>query len=168
MIRRVWAMPNKNTFKIKPIKELIQRYNKNNIISIDAFANNSKIAKITNDIDSSFDTDYHLDALDFFKLFDNESIDLVLYDPPYSPRQVSESYKKMNISVNKESTQSSYWSKQKNEINRILKKDGICISFGWNSNGMGINRNFTIIEILLVAHGGNHNDTIVVVERKNK
>lgn len=28
------------------------------------------------------------------------------------------------------------------------------------------NRGFEIIEIMLVAHGGNHNDTIVTVERK--
>ena len=26
IISRQWAMPNKNTFQIKPIKELIERY----------------------------------------------------------------------------------------------------------------------------------------------
>ena len=26
IINRIWAMPNKNTFQIKPIKELIERY----------------------------------------------------------------------------------------------------------------------------------------------
>ena len=40
------------------------------------------------------------------------------------------------------------------------------ISFGWNSIGFGKNRGFEIIEILLVAHGGTKNDTIVTVERK--
>ena len=38
--------------------------------------------------------------------------------------------------------------------------------FGWNSNGVGKVRGFEIIEILLIAHGGSHNDTIVTVERK--
>lgn len=33
-------------------------------------------------------------------------------------------------------------------------------------NGIGKTRGFEIVEILLVAHGGNHNDTIVTVERK--
>jgi hypothetical protein len=32
--------------------------------------------------------------------------------------------------------------------------------------GMGKNRFFEIIEILLVPHGGHKNDTIVTVERK--
>jgi hypothetical protein len=31
---------------------------------------------------------------------------------------------------------------------------------------MGIKRNFKLIEVLIVAHGGAHNDTIVTVERK--
>lgn len=48
-INREWAMPNKNTFDIKPIKNLIARYY--NINSIDPFANKNKIASVTNDID---------------------------------------------------------------------------------------------------------------------
>lgn len=67
-----------------------------------------------------------------------------------------------------ETTQASYWSKQKDEIARILKPNGICISCGWNTNGVGKTRGFEQIEILLVAHGGNHNDTITTVERKMK
>lgn len=31
---------------------------------------------------------------------------------------------------------------------------------------MGLKRGFEIVEILLVAHGSNHNDTIVTVEKK--
>ena len=167
-INREWAMPNKNTFSIKPIGQLIQNYIGPGLIIIDPFANNSKLANVTNDLDEQFDTNYHLDALDFFKLFKDSSVDLVLYDPPYSPRQVSESYKKLGRAVNMETTQSSYWSKQKDEIARILKPNGICISCGWNTNGVGKNRGFEIVEILLVAHGGNHNDTIVTLERKQE
>jgi len=37
---------------------------------------------------------------------------------------------------------------------------------GWDSNGFGKNRGFELIELLLVCHGGRHNDTIVTVERK--
>lgn len=70
------------------------------------------------------------------------------------------------MSVNKETTQASFWKNLKSEIKRITKKDGIVISFAWNSNGIGKTYGFEIIEILLVPHGGNHNDTICVVERK--
>ena len=47
-----------------------------------------------------------------------------------------------------------------------MKKGGIVLSCGWNSMGIGKTRGFEIIEILLVAHGGAKNDTIVTVEVK--
>lgn len=163
-INREWAMPNSNTFSIKPIRELIERYLSGTII--DPFANQNKLATITNDLDPQYDTDYHMDATDFLKMLDNNSADVVLWDPPYSPRQIMECYKKFNMTVNMQTTQASYWSKQKEQIARIVKPNGIVITCGWNSGGIGKKYGFKIIEILLVAHGGWHNDTIVTVERK--
>lgn len=83
-----------------------------------------------------------------------------------SPRQVSECYKNLNQTVNMETTQASYWSKQKEQIARITKKGGYAVTCSWNSGGIGKKYGFEIVEILLVPHGGWHNDTIVVVERK--
>lgn len=163
-INRVWAMPNKNTFSIKPIGELIKRHLTGT--SIDPFANSNKLATITNDLNTEFDTDYHLDALDFLKKFDDESVDVVLFDPPYSPRQVSECYKDLGKTVNMQTTQASFWGNLKKEIGRITKPEGVVITCGWNSGGVGKKYGFEIDEILLVPHGGWHNDTIVTVERK--
>ena len=80
-INREWAMPNSNTFSIKPIKELIERYLNGTII--DPFANQNRLATITNDLNPQYDTDYHMDATEFLKMFENNSVDTVLYDPPY-------------------------------------------------------------------------------------
>lgn len=157
-------MPNGNTFSIKPIEKIIKKYISG--YSIDPFANSNRFATVRNDLDDQYDTDYHMDALDFLKLFDDCSVDTVLYDPPYSPRQVAECYKKLNKSVNMQTTQASYWSKQKAEIGRITRVGGVCITCGWNSGGIGKKYGFEIVEILLVSHGGWHNDTIVTVEQK--
>ena len=165
IISREWAMPNSKTFNIKPIKSIINKYAHG--IIIDPFANNSKIATITNDLNPEYDTDYHMDATDFLKIFSNGSIDTVLYDPPYSPRQVSECYKNLGKTVNTQTTQASYWARQKEQIGRITKMGGVVITCSWNSGGIGKKYGFEIIEILLVAHGGWHNDTIVVVEKKS-
>ena len=159
-------MPNGNTFSIKPIGALIDKYAYGLII--DPFANSNKFAEITNDIDPQYDTTYHMDALDFLKTFDDNSVDTVLWDPPFSPRQIKECYEKLGKTVNWETTQSSYWSKQKAEIGRIVKPNGIVITCGWNSGGVGKKYGFEIEEILLVSHGSWHNDTIVVVDRKIK
>jgi predicted methyltransferase len=165
-INRIWQMPNKNTFSIKPIRTLIDKYNNENLLSIDPFSNTNKLAKITNDIDPQYGTTFNLDALDFLKTFEDNSVDLILYDPPFSPRQVSESYKKMNMSVNMQTTQASFWGNLKKEMGRIVKSGGIVISCGWTSGGVGKSNGFDILEILLVPHGGNHNDTIIVVDKK--
>ena len=157
-------MPNSRTFSIKPIRELIQKYA--NGYTIDPFAAGNRLANVTNDIDPQYDTDFHMDATDFLNLFKPDSVDTVLYDPPYSPRQVAECYKALGITVNMQTTQASYWSRQKEAIGRIVKKGGIVITCGWNSGGIGKKYGFEIIEILLVAHGGWHNDTIVTVEKK--
>lgn len=157
-------MPNKNTFSIKPIKELLNRYIIPEEITIDPFANSSKIANITNDMSPEFDTDYHMDALEFLKMFEDGSVDAVLYDPPYSLRQVVESYKGVGKEITQEDTQSSWRARHLDEIARILKPDGKCICFGWNSAGVGKTRNMKLIEILLVPHGGSKHDTICTVE----
>ncbi len=171
-LTRTWAMPNSNTFKIKPILELIRRYDKGGLV-IDPFANECSIRDymgkrlVSNDLDPKYKNDYSLEANDFLKLFDDCSVDLVLYDPPYSPRQVKEVYTELNKTVTITDTQASYWTSFKKEIARVLKPGGVCISFGWNSNGIGMNNNMDIIEVMLVAHGGSKNDTIVTVEVKN-
>lgn len=165
IIERKWAMPNKNTFSIKPIKELILDELTEGIW-IDPFANSNKLATITNDLNVEYDTDYHMDALDFLKLFPDNSIDGILYDPPYSPRQVSECYNNVGLSVTWDTTKSSFWSNHKREISRILKLNGKVITFGWNSGGIGASNGFSIKRILLVPHGGWHNDTICTVEVK--
>lgn len=165
-VTRSWAMPNKNTFGITPIKDLLERYITPSDEVIDPFANNCKWGTITNDLDPQYETDYHMDATNFLKMLPSQCADVVLYDPPFSPRQVMECYKKLGMSVNMETTQASYWSKQKEQIARIIKPKGIVITCGWNSGGIGKKHGFEIEEILLVAHGGWHNDTIITVERK--
>lgn len=164
-IQRQWAMPNKNTFDIKPVKELIQSELTDGTW-IDPFANQNKLATITNDLNPAYDTNYHMDALDFLKTFQNESVDGVLYDPPYSPRQVTECYQGVGMNVTSETTRASFWGNQKKEISRIVKPGGKVITFGWNSGGIGRKYGFEIVRILLVPHGGWHNDTICTVEVK--
>lgn len=165
MLERVWAMPNKNTFEIKPIHDLIVEELTDGKW-IDPFANRNKLATITNDLSMEYDTDYHLDALDFMKLFEDETIDGVLYDPPYSPRQVSECYNNVGLNVTWDTTKASFWGNHKKEISRIVKLGGKVITFGWNSGGIGYTYGFEIKRILMVPHGGWHNDTICTVEIK--
>lgn len=124
-INRIWAMPNSLTFTIKPIKELIEKYVRQEMVIIDPWANNSKIGTIRNDLNPEMDTHFHLDALEFLKLQPDNSADIVLYDPPYSISQATEMYKsygkdKLEIHV----SNMGYWGNCKSEVARILKQGG--------------------------------------------
>lgn len=140
VFNRVWSMPSKNTFELKPVKELIEKYIYG--MSVDPFANKSKIATITNDLNPEYNTDFCMDALDFLKTLKDDSVDFMFYDPPFSPRQVSECYKSLGKTVNKETTQSSFWGNLKKEISRVVKSNGYVISCGWNSGGVGKTNKF--------------------------
>ena len=144
IINRIWSMPNKETFTIKPIKEIIERY---------------RCAWL-----DPFPYPYKEDALIYLKRFNDNSQEGVLFDPPYSPRQLKECYESQGMVLH--DTTSGVWRQWKDEIARVIKPGGICLSCGWSTQGLGKGRGFEIIEILLVPHGGNHNDTIVTVERK--
>lgn len=165
-IERKWAMPNKWTFTIKPIKELLEQemVNKEHEVWVDPYAGMYSPANIRNDLNPASNAESHMDALEFLKSLSDLSVDGVLYDPPYSPRQVKECYDKFGISG--WNGRADFWSDAKNEIARILKPNGKCICFGWNSMGLGRSRDFEMQRILLVPHGGNHNDTICTVEIK--
>ena len=166
LITRVWAMPNRDTFSVKPIKELIQRHIGGGMW-LDPFSRNSPFADrcVTNDLNPIMTADYHLEALEFLKKFEDASVDGVLFDPPYSPRQISECYKQVGRETHIEDTQASFYGDRKAEVERVLKPGGKVLCFGWNSVGVG-KPSMELIEVLLVCHGGAHNDTICTVQVK--
>lgn len=168
---RVWAMPNAWTFKIGPIARLLERYVPAGGIGwIDPYAGYNSPAAIRNDLDPNAPAEYHLHALDldFAEHFKIAGLTFpgILYDPPYSFRQISEHYKALGRKATALDTSMAFYEKAKSAFCDLVQPGGIVISFGWNSNGFGKRRGFEIIEIMLVAHGGSKNDTIVVVERK--
>ena len=163
---RRWAMPNKWTFQIQPIAEFLDQEIEG--FTVDAFSGQSELADLRNDLNPTSPSQHHMDAIEFLKTLKSNSIDTVLFDPPYSPRQLSESYKNIGKPVSKQDTTNSMWSKAKDEYARVVKLGGKAICFGWNSNGLGKNRGFNLERIMLVPHGSGHNDTIVTVERKIK
>ncbi len=165
-IERVWAMPNKETFMIKPIRKLlISEVDNTGWGWIDPFARNSKWAQITNDLNPDTSATFNKDALEFLQMWDDNSLEGCLYDPPYSLRQLKECYDSVGEDLEHWKTQT-YFSSLKKEIARIIKPGGKVICFGWNSGGIGKTNGMKLERILMVPHGGPHHDTIVTVEVK--
>ena len=108
-------MPSKHTFTIKPIKDLLTEEWVTGIW-VDPFCGEYSPANCTNDLNADIKAQSHMDALDYLKQFDEWKFDTVLFDPPYSPRQVSECYKSLDMTVNMQTTQASFWGDLKKEI----------------------------------------------------
>lgn len=168
-IERVWAMPNKWTFTIPPIAKLIKEEMEDRF-SIDPFAGSHSPAHCTNDLNPKMPTQHHFDALKFLELeLEYNGVGLYsggYFDPPYSVRQIKECYLNLGIITPAEQTRSDYLAKCKDRLALLISTNGKVVSCGWNSGGMGKGRGFEIDKILLVNHGGPHNDTIVTVETK--
>lgn len=166
-ISRVWAMPNMWTFTIKPIRELVSRYVGDGVSWVDPFAGENSPAEITNDLNVERPAKFHQDALLFLRSLGRASASGILFDPPYSITQARQCYEGYGFDkLDVKPTSMEYWAKVKDECSRILVPGGLAVCCGWSSQGLGLNRGFRMIEVLLVPHGGSKNDTIVTVEMK--
>jgi hypothetical protein len=167
--RREWAMPNSETFDILPIRLFVGRYLGLSMVSVDPFARNSRLATHTNDLNPGTSADYHMEAATFLELLLSKGVqaDVILFDPPYSPRQTKEVYQSIGKHFGISDQQNvGRWTKEREFCARLMKPSGVCLSFGWNSQGLGKQNGFEITEVLIVCHGGAHNDTICIAERR--
>lgn len=162
-IKRVWAMPNKWTFKIKPINELLKKYCNSGIGWVDPMSGYNSPAEFTNDEDVNTPSKSHIDALTYLKNISDASVTGVIFDPPYSYEKAKRLYKKKYPDTQ---VFFNYIRSCKRELCRIVKPGGYVILMGWNSNGLGRKNGFKIIEVLIVPHGWQKGDTIVTVEKR--
>jgi spermidine/putrescine-binding protein len=167
---RFWAMPSADTLTISEIKGWVQKFLLKSSVSVDPFARNCRMAKYRNDLNPETAADYHMDALDFLLLLKKQGVepDLCIFDPPYSRQQVKQVYDGIGRHYGLKDTQdhSTNWRAERDAVDEIITDGGIVLSFGWNSAGMGKERGYEVEDILLIYHGGAHNDTICIAERK--
>jgi hypothetical protein len=167
---RAWCMPSADTFEMAPCAALLDRWLIGRSVIVDPFARNGRRGTLRNDLNPETRAEYHMDAVAFCDrmLADGVIADAVLFDPPYSVRQIAECYKNVGRVVGREETQGGVLEAAvKDRLARMLRPGGVALSFGWNSIGFGRTRECATREILLCCHGGAHNDTICVVEERS-
>ena len=147
---------NRYTFKVKNIREWVEKNCEGKVLNLFAGKTKLNIDEIRNDLDPDALAEYAKDARLFVKEWDGCKFNTILLDPPYSYRKSMEMYKGIKASP---------FRQLKDEIPRILEKNGIVITFGYHSNTMGANRGFKVDRIALFSHGGAIHDTIASVEK---
>ena len=156
-----WAMPSRWTFQIKPIGEWIRKFWTPEMVSVDPFAGTSELATYHQDMGRG-----GIDAEEWAtQLADKEiKADLIFWDPPYSPRQISECYKGLGLKATGKDTQNAaLYSRVRKPLLRMTTPATIILTFGWST--AGFNKEWEPFDILIVRHGGAHNDTICTAHR---
>ena len=129
-----------------------------NAMVIDPFARESFTRTlpncITNDLNTEFNTDYNLEFKEFVYALqgrfiscdDEKPIDLVLFDPPYSLRQLKDSYSGIGKHLDLWQTQN-MWKEGKDILASMMRPGSYAISLGWTTSGFGKNRGFEKREV---------------------
>lgn len=166
---RIWDMPNSDTMLVPSIRSFTLEYLAKSRVSVDPFARNCRLATYTNDLNPDTAAEYHMEAGEFLSMLVARGVvaDLLIFDPPYSPRQVKECYdgigRKMNQTDAMTARMRGEW---RAAAAPVMGPGAVVLSFGWNTVGFGINAGYAIERIQLVCHGSDHNDTICMAERK--
>lgn len=165
-IERVFAMPDHMTFRIAPIANLIASYWRLTNRWVDPFCGCSQLASLRNDLNPAVPNASHLDAVDFCRQLEG-TFDGCFWDPPYSLEQIKRAYQGIGKLGKGPSNPNGGFTEAKALLAPHIRPLGYAISCGWNSNGFGKKLGFLPLELLVVHHGGNHHDTLVLVEQKS-
>lgn len=119
----------------------------------------SGVDEIRVDLNKEMLADYYMDAYEFVLLAKEKEwkYDTIIFDPPYNLRKSREKYFGVYTSKLR---------KIKTVLPNIINIGGTVISYGYDSVGMGKTRGFAKTQLCLVCHGGDHNDTICLIEKK--
>ena len=125
----------------------------------DPFARDCRLAKYTNDLDPNTQATNHLEALDFLSSFDRDSLDLVIFDPPFSERQTHDKYD--GFGINLYASNGVLMSDCHKAADLSIKPGGHLLKFGYNCNTWSHNFDLVALWIVQKTHKNHNNSTIV-------
>lgn len=160
-IERFFEMPHRYTFQMPKLRAWVESKLEGRTLNI--FGGITRLIHpqgheiVHNDIRPEMYPDVSIDAYDIDAITALGRFQTVVFDPPYSAYQAVHSYGGVKMQE---------VSRARQGIQRVLDLEGVVISLGWNSTGMGEKRGYAKEAILLVNSGGSHNDIIITVERR--
>ena len=149
--------PNKYTFKQPKLKKWIESNCEGKVLNLFAGLVELDVNETRVDIDENMPADYYMDSYEFVLMAIEQKLlyNTIILDPPYNLRKSREKYGGRMIGS---------FTKIKNIITDIVAENGIIITLGYDTVGMGKSRGFKKEAICLVCHSGDHNDTLCLKE----
>ena len=150
--------PKRYTFEQPELKRWVEKYCIGLVLNLFAGKTPLNVKEIRNDINPGMPADYHMDGYEFIKYAIKEEMkfDTVILDPPYNLRKAREKYNNSIMSPMK---------KIKDKLPNVISPGGRVISLGYDTVGMSHSRGFEKLALCVVCHSGDHNDTLVIVEK---
>lgn len=162
---------NKDTHTHKGYKKAF-RYVRDQLVNnpahevLDLFARRCPWGDYRNDLNPEFKklgyTNMSMDAMDAIKQFGPRSIDVILFDPPFSSRMDADKYDEVGPA--------SLWTNPKyisdlgKEMYSVLTTGGYIIKAGFNSNAP--HPNLQLVKMYISHYGGCRNDVIFTIWQK--
>ena len=117
----------------------------------------------------AFETDYNLEFQEFAKVMAacGAEFDLILFDPPYSLRQLKEHYDGIGSKMALWQSQN-MWKEGKDFLARQVRAGGYVISLGWTTSGFGKKRGFKKVAVHVFEQAAREDRyaLLVTVEQK--
>lgn len=156
-----WTVqPNRWTFEAPKIRDWVKHHMTGRTLNMCAgptvLSHDGEI--IRNDLNPDVEADTHADARTLDDLFDANSFDTILYDPPFSKNQAETTYNISEAPTDHSSIQDT--------IDTLLKPGGTLIHFGFDSTVMPASYHYETEEIALWNNLGGQYDWLSGVERK--
>lgn len=148
------------TFEMPLVKKWVEKWCEGKVLNLYAGKTKINADETRIDVSNDYKPDYHMSDIEFIEHAKNKGLlyNTILLDPDYNLRKAMEKYK---------GNHRSKFAKVKDEILYILAPMGRVITFGYNSNNMGVKRGFELIAITLICHFGARHDTIATVDIRN-
>jgi hypothetical protein len=116
------------TFQTKKVRDTLLPYLKGDVLN--AFAGQTRLAdykrgvnEVRNDLNPDQEADYHVDAADLGEIFDEDSFDVVVLDPPFDQTQSDEHYDGLHARD---------MGAVRRTVAPLVKPGGRIVEFGWN------------------------------------
>ena len=156
----VWTVqPGSHTFTSDKIKNWVERYLSGSVLNLCAGPTqlDHEGPVLRNDIDASLDTDLSIDAQLISSCLPSNSIDTVVFDPPFSVYQSNLRYDGQQVGHAKVA---------KEGFDELLRMGGTVIELGYHGSCMPARLGYDRVERAWFCTTGRHKDVLGSVDRK--
>jgi hypothetical protein len=164
IVNRVRQQHSRWTFKIPAVRELVVRYMGSGKGWADPFAGQESWAEYTNDLNPESNAMFHKEAQAFIEEDCPDGLEGVVFDPPYSKRQISDSYKGIGLKATMNDTNALFYSRVLRPACAKIRPGGYLITMGYHTKGFN---GWEDVEVLDVCSWqADAYDILVLVQRK--